>query len=289
MEFLVVIAFFGYIYYLRNYADLRTASEKEAAALSEGIALFEHGQTDEAYAYFDSRISQKPKSCIAYLYRGLCHKNLGNPDAAIADIQAGLSYDDQVFALHLELGKLYLEQSQPGQALVALSKAIALGEENSAEPYHWRAKAYMQLGREAESMQDLKHENELRELLKTNLAKHAASRAPFFDRRLAINTAMIIMTSALLVYVIKNAESIHLPYLVAVFSAISIGFAEPYKGWLLAIMQCVLLLVGYFLFTALPHDQARQELENFSLYGSMILTFAASFLGGFLKRALNMK
>jgi len=89
--------------------------------------------------------------------------------------------------------------------------------------------------------------------------------------------------------VIKNAESIHLPYLVAVFAAISIGFAEPYKGWLLAIMQCILMLAGYHFFTDLPEDRARQELENFSLYGSMILTFAASFLGGFLKRALNMK
>lgn len=119
MEFLVVIAFFGYIYYLRNYADLRTPSEKEAAALSEGIKLYENGQTDEAFAYFDSRIRQKPKSCIAYLYRGLCQKKLQNPGAAIADIQAGLSYDDQVFSLYLELGKLYLDQNQPDEALGA--------------------------------------------------------------------------------------------------------------------------------------------------------------------------
>ena len=117
----------------------------------------------------------------------------------------------------------------------------------------------------------------------------SSAKTAFFDKRFAINTAMVVMTSALLVYVVKNAESIHLPYLVAVFSAISIGFVEPYKGWLLAIMQCIFLCVGYFLFTARPDDQARQELENFSLYGSMILTFAASFLGGFLKRALNMK
>lgn len=289
MEFLVVIAFFGYIYYLRNYADLRTPSEKETAALSEGITLFENGQTDKAYAYFDSRIRQKPKSCIAYLYRGLCHKKLGSPEAAIADIQAGLSYDDQVFSLHLELGKLYLGQNQPGQALTALNRAVTLAEEHSADTYYWRAKALSQLGRENEAMQDVKHSDELREFLKTSPAKPAASQTPFFDKRLTINMVMIVLTSALLVYIIKNAESIHLPYLVAVFSAISIGFAEPYKGWLLAIMQCMLLLAGYFLLTALPEDQAGRELENFSLYGSMILTFAASFLGGFLKRALNMK
>lgn len=129
----------------------------------------------------------------------------------------------------------------------------------------------------------------MRELLKTRPEALNTSRTPFFDKRLAINTVMIVLTSALLVYVIKDAESIHLPYLVAVFAAISMGFVEPRKGWLLAVMQCIFLLAGYYLFTPRPDDQSRQELENFSLYGSMILTFAASFLGGFLKRALNMK
>jgi tetratricopeptide (TPR) repeat protein len=289
MEFLVVIAFFGYIYYLRNYADLRTPSEKEAAALSEGIKLYESGRTDEAFAYFDSRIKQKPKSSIAYLYRGLCHKALQNPDAALTDVQAGLSYDDQVFLLHLELGKLYLAQNQADNALAAFNRAVALSEETSTDVYHWRAKALTLLGRETEAQHDAAHEIELKEMLLTNPKASAASKAPFFDKRLAINMVMIILTSALLVYVIKNAESIHLPYLVAVFAAISIGFVEPHKGWLLAIMQCILLLAGYFLLTSRPDDRGRQELENFSLYGSMILTFAASFLGGFLKRALNMK
>jgi tetratricopeptide (TPR) repeat protein len=289
MEFLVVIAFFGYIYYLRNYADLRTPSEKEEAALSEGIKLYENGQTDQAFAYFDWKIRQKPKSCIAYLYRGLCQKKLGNPGAALADIRAGVSYDDQVFTLHLELGKLLLDQNEPEQALAAFNKAVTLSAETSAAPYHWRSKALRQIGHETRAMQDAEHERHLIEALKTHPKASNISGSAFFDKRLAINMVMITLTSALLVYVIKNAESIHLPYLVAVFSAISIGFVEPYRGWLLAILQCALLVAGYFLFTSVPEDRGRQELENFSLYGSMILTFAASFLGGFLKRALNMK
>lgn len=117
----------------------------------------------------------------------------------------------------------------------------------------------------------------------------AQSESSFFDKQLAINMVMVILTSVLLIYIIKEAESIHLPYLVAVFSAISIGFAEPYKGWLLAIMQSLLIVAGYFAFVSLPEDSPRAELEKFSLYGSMVLTFAASFLGAFLKRALSMK
>lgn len=134
-----------------------------------------------------------------------------------------------------------------------------------------------------------KHADAGLQSLQADSSSPSVTKAPFFDKRLVINMMMVILTSALLVYVIKQSESIHLPYLVAVFSAISLGFVEPYKGWLLAITQCALMLAGYFLLTSLPDDRARQELENFSLYGSVILTFAASFLGGFLKRALNMK
>ncbi|NIJ53994.1 hypothetical protein [Dyadobacter arcticus] len=114
-------------------------------------------------------------------------------------------------------------------------------------------------------------------------------KATFWGRRLFISTILVVVISALVVAAIKDAESVHLPYLVAVFSAISIGFAEPQKGWMLAIMQCALIMAGYFLFTQRPESKAQQELENFSLYGSIILTFAASFLGGFLRRAFNMK
>ncbi|MCF2494719.1 hypothetical protein [Dyadobacter chenhuakuii] len=113
------------------------------------------------------------------------------------------------------------------------------------------------------------------------------TKASFFDKKLMIGSMIVIAGSAIVVAVIKGAESIHLPYIVAVLTAISLGFAEPRKGWFLALLQCILMLAGYFLFTSLPENTARQELENFSLYGSLILTFVASFLGGFIKRAFN--
>ncbi len=89
---------------------------------------------------------------------------------------------------------------------------------------------------------------------------------------------------------VKNAESIHLPYLIAVFSAISIGFAEPNKG-LVAGVRNAMRFAPRRLFSSSPlyldnENSAEQELENFSLYGAMILTLAASFLGGFLREGL---
>ncbi|MCE7066939.1 M48 family metallopeptidase [Dyadobacter sp. CY326] len=289
LELLVVITFFGYIYYLRNYADLRTKSEKEEAAFAPGITLCANGQFEDAFLYFNARVKERPASCIAHLYRGLAEKGRGDRGAALADIQTAVSLDDDVFRAHMELGKLYLEDGKSEDALSAFNKAVTAAQESSPEPYHWRGKVYSILGQGGEATADFLSETRLLEKIKNNKSAANVVKPPFLDKKLIISASMVFFTSALVVAVVKDAESIHLPYLVAVFSAIIIGFAEPYKGWLLALMQCALILAGYFLFTSRPSNEAERELENFSLYGSMILTFVASFLGGFMKRALNMQ
>jgi tetratricopeptide (TPR) repeat protein len=289
LELLVVITFFGYIYYLRNYADLRSKSEKEEAAFKEGITLQKSGLYEEAYSYFDARVKEKRSSAIAYLYRGLSEKGRQNRAAAFSDIQTAVSLDDEVFRAHLELGKMHLEDGNIEAALSAFNKAVSKAGETSPEAYHWRGQAYLKAARDAEASQDFGSEKRLMEVLSGSKSSDKITKKPFFDKKLIISSGMVLFTSGLVIAVIKDAESIHLPYIVAVFSALIIGFTEPYKGWLLALLQCILILTGYFLFTAPPDNEAARELENFSLYGSVILTFVASFLGGFMKRALNMQ
>jgi hypothetical protein len=111
---------------------------------------------------------------------------------------------------------------------------------------------------------------------------------PFFDKKLGTGAVMVLLTSVLMILVIRRAESVHIPYLVAVLCAMAVGFVEPHKGWALAIMQCLLVLGGYFLFTTIPDFARSSDLENFSLYGSVLLTFVAGFLGGFMKRAFSI-
>ncbi|GGB84922.1 tetratricopeptide repeat protein [Dyadobacter sediminis] len=287
MEFLIVLAFFGYIYYLKNYADLRTKTEKEQAALQEGIALYESGKLHAAFAYFDQRIKSRPASCAAYLYRALCYKDQGNAEAAFRDLQTGMSYDDSLYTLHLETGKLYYEKGEYDHALASFDKAVLHAGNLAPETYRWRGLTYQKLNRHAEAESDFDQEQQIINDKKKQIFTSGTVSDPFLNRRFLVNMILIIFTSALLIAVIKQAESIHLPYMVAVFSAICIGFVEPRKGWLLAVLQSLFLVSGYFLFTQLPESGGRQEVENFSLYGSVILTFAASFLGSFLKRAIN--
>lgn len=285
LEAIVVISLVGYIYYLRNYADLRTDSEKEAAGLQEGINLYNQSEFQKAFDYFDQKIKAKPKSSFAYLYRALCYKKSGDLNAAKQDLISGLSYDGTLSALHLEKGKIEYETQLLADALESFNKAVLYDGDEHETTYHWRGLVYQALGRDIEAQKDFLKESDILKQKLTAGPAAAKPKDPFLDKRLGINAILIVVTSILVIVMIKHADGIHLPFLLAVFSAITIGIVEPVKGWALAIFQCILLVAGYYLFTKIPDNMGRQEVENFSLYGSCVLTFAGSFIGGFLKRA----
>jgi tetratricopeptide (TPR) repeat protein len=286
LEAIVVISLVGYIYYLRNYADLRTNSEKEAAALQEGINFYNQSEFQKAFDYFDQKIKAKPKSSVAYLYRALCYKKSGDLDAAKRDLTSGLSYDGTLSPLHLEKGKIEYETQLLADALESFDKAVLYDGDEHEATYHWRGLTNQALGRDIEAQKDfLKESDILKQKLTAGPVAAVKPKDPFLDKRLGINALLLIVTSILIIVMIKHADGIHLPFLLAVFSAITIGIVEPVKGWALAIFQCILLIGGYYLFTKIPENMGRLEVENFSLYGSCVLTFAGSFIGGFLKRA----
>ena len=107
------------------------------------------------------------------------------------------------------------------------------------------------------------------------------------DRRLLINISLTLFSSVLILVCIKITPSVHLPYLVTPALATGLGFLEPRRGWLLAVVQAVTIWLGYTLIVPTPDSYRDGEVEAFGLYGSMILTFAGSFIGGLLKRALD--
>ena len=111
--------------------------------------------------------------------------------------------------------------------------------------------------------------------------------ASFFNRRLLLNVVLTLIGCALLLYCIKIAIAAHLPFLVATILAAGLGFLEPHKGWFLAIVQAATIWIVYTFFLDHPTNNFNSELENFGLYGSMILTFIGSFIGGRLKRVFD--
>ncbi len=109
----------------------------------------------------------------------------------------------------------------------------------------------------------------------------------FFDRRLFINLGLTLLSSVIILVCIKLTPTIHLPYFITPALAAGLGFLEPRRGWFLALVQAALLWLGYRLLVPTPDTYADSEVEAFGLYGSMILTFVGSFIGGLLKRALD--
>ena len=103
-----------------------------------------------------------------------------------------------------------------------------------------------------------------------------------------ITILVVLIGGGVITYYVKHATHIHTPYLIAVAVSWVIGMLQTKKGWMWVIALCAVITTGYFLILgATEHDQAKRELELFGLIGALILSFVGSFLGAFVKRAID--
>ena len=283
IELLTVASFVGYIIYLRYYADQRSTAEKQAEQLREGITLYENDQFAAALAYFNQAIVSQPKVGLAYLYRARIYRKLGDTKAALTDLEMAKSYDDTIAELHLETGQIHYDLGDYSTAFQDFDKAVFHG--STAEAYHWRGLVRQQTGQPEEAAHDLAKAESVVAAAHAVLGTPQPVQTGFFNRSLLIHAAFTMVNAVVLLFVIKQSSVIHWPYLLAAFSAGAIGFAEPRKGWVLAIGQTVLIWVGYTYVVGPAESGVKQEVESFSLYGTIGLTFVGSLLGSVLKRA----
>ena len=286
LELTTLTVFIGYLVYLRYYADQRTKAEKEADEMREGIDLYASRRYVEALAYFTRLIKGGSRSGVAFLYRARCYRALHDPEAALTDLERGKSYDDTVADLHLETGQMHTEQQNYPAAFLDFDKAIFYSQGATAEPYRWRGLARQQLGQTAEAEQDLAKAVSISQQPQPVKTTDLPAKKAFLDRLLVRNALLTVLVSLLLLFVIKHSPVIHWPYLVAAASAAGIGFLEPRRGWALAIVQVITLWIGYHFLATATESSTQREVEAFSLYGSMGLTFIGSFVGSILQRAM---
>ena len=285
LEFTALSAFIGYIIYLRYYADQRTNAQKEADRLREGINLYEDGKLIEALAYFTNAIERQPTSAVAYLYRARCKRALGDHQAALLDLNQGKSYDDTIAELHLETGQFHFDERDYSTAFQDFDKAIFYAHGETAEPYHWRGLVRQQLNQLQEAQHDLAKATMIKQQAATPKTTPEPRKRPFLDRQLGLHAGFVLVTSTLLVAIIKSSPVIHWPYLLAASVAVGIGFLEPRRGWVLALLQMLFLLLGYYVVAGPDPLNTHREVETFSLYGSIGLTFVGSLIGSVLRKA----
>jgi tetratricopeptide (TPR) repeat protein len=286
MELLMTVAIISYIIYLRYYADLRTKSDKELDQLQIGVKLYNTGQVDSAFHYFDQTIQEHPQWSVAYLYRARCQIKRGNTEAALADLKTGESFDNTVADIHTEIGRILYDRQDFDTAFAEFDKAVFHSQGRDSMAYYWRGRTRQKLNQVQEAQHDLDQALALDEQSKNGLPP-ASTPTVFFDKRLLTNIAFVLINSIVLLIIIKKSPVIHWPYIMAASSAAAIGFAEPRKGWILAIIQSASLWIAFTFFTDHPTNNELRGLEAFNLYGSIGLTFVGSFIGGILKRAMK--
>lgn len=285
LEFALVSAFVGYLIYLRYYADQRTAAQKEAEQLREGITFYETGQLAKSLTYFNNAIITRPASAVAYLYRARIYRELGDQQAALADLNQGKSYDDSIAELHLESGQIHYQKTDYATAFQDFDKAIFHTHGDAAEPYRWRGLVRQRLHQSDQAEQDLAKAAQIEQIIASRPQVPTTNQHTFFNRQLVLNAGLTILASMVLMYIIKKSPVIHWPYLWATSSAVGIGFLEPRKGWTLAILQVLTLLFTYYGVVGPDPLSTHREVELFSLYGSIGLTFAGSLIGSVLRKA----
>ncbi|MEZ4900716.1 MAG: hypothetical protein R2822_02630 [Spirosomataceae bacterium] len=99
------------------------------------------------------------------------------------------------------------------------------------------------------------------------------------------NVFITVITSVIVAIVCFHGPTVHLPFLVGLVVAIFLGWLQPHKGWLLAIIQIVLTAAFYFLIAELHLlTPFNAEATRFTALLQFFPVFTGSFLGAYIRR-----
>ena len=83
-----------------------------------------------------------------------------------------------------------------------------------------------------------------------------------------------------------KSETVHVPFLLNVVFSFGLGWLQPQRGWVLASLQVLTVVLLYLLLIQtewlLP---TRADIARFTTYLAIFPTLAGSFMGAFLRRA----
>jgi tetratricopeptide (TPR) repeat protein len=109
-----------------------------------GLALHSAGRYREAIPNFQTVAKQVPD---AWLFIGLDHLKLGQPELAIAPLEKVVAADEKNEEARLELAEAFLESGKPRQAAARFETLVKLDPEN-AKGWHGLGLAYQAQSRE---------------------------------------------------------------------------------------------------------------------------------------------
>jgi hypothetical protein len=110
----------------------------------------------------------------------------------------------------------------------------------------------------------------------------------FFTPDLVRHLWVAVISGGLLVMIGFKSQTVHLPFLINVLLSLGLGWLQPRKGWVLALLQTLTIGVVYTLFSnsdlmvATNPDTAR-----FTTYVAAFPTLTGAFMGAMLARAIK--
>ena len=129
--------------------------EDVEAKLQLGLTYFNLSEYDEAIGLFNEVIASNNNNAKAYYYRGLCHKEKGTPELAIADYNTAMIHGMHTYELFFSKGNLEYELKRYTEAVSDLTQAIGLNPENP-NAYILRGLVYQILGEDDNACHDFK-------------------------------------------------------------------------------------------------------------------------------------
>lgn len=172
---MLIFLLIPYLVLRYHITDHDTPTEKERKRLTTGIELYENRQYAEAYAYFDQKIKEHPKSAIAYAYRGKCNLKDQNFYSALYDFAQALSFDNTLPDVHLQKGIAHYSLKEYETAFLSFDKAVWFSRGEEPESLRWRALARLKLHQLSQAEKDLSKAVELGD----ESAAYVLSQPPF--------------------------------------------------------------------------------------------------------------
>lgn len=129
--------------------------------LGRGIAAELTQNNKEAITFLTKAIEQEhnepKKLALAYRFRGLAYKHLGQREQALRDFLEVIRIDPQLDLGYYDAGVIYNRTNRYQEAVEAMTRAIALRQQNSslALPLSERGNAYFHLGQFEKAQADL--------------------------------------------------------------------------------------------------------------------------------------
>ncbi|MDA8564289.1 tetratricopeptide repeat protein, partial [Mariniblastus sp.] len=114
----------------QTFHPFRNSVQQKTSVLREwthsGLDAMQNGKLSQARSFFKRAASQSPQDVISRVNLARADARLGNLQEAIEHLHSAVELDPAEPNLHVELGELYFQASQPAEAAASVARALEL-------------------------------------------------------------------------------------------------------------------------------------------------------------------